>query len=98
MSLAGYSLAGWSPPEPASASPAEKLHLDRSAMPSKTHASSGRRGGEKGAIGGQQIRHQLARHLKRGSIGVSLLGGPVMQLAQLGMIHHANFRGLDQSE
>jgi hypothetical protein len=25
MSLAGYSLAGWSPPEPASASPAKKI-------------------------------------------------------------------------
>jgi hypothetical protein len=27
MSLAGYSLAGWSPPEPASASPAEKIEI-----------------------------------------------------------------------
>ena len=40
MSWAGYPLAGWSPPEPASASPAEKIvyTLDRFGMPEKTPA------------------------------------------------------------
>ena len=37
----------------------------------------------KGAVGGQQIGHQFARHLQGGAIGVSLLLGLVMDLAQL---------------
>src|ERR1700683_993722 len=96
MSLAGYSLTGWSPPEPVSASPAEKNHSDRSAMPPKTHPSSRHGSREKGAIGGQQIGYQFARHLQRGSIGMALLRGLVMNFAQLLVIHHADFRGLDQ--
>ncbi len=63
-------------------------------MPQKTRASSWHGGGEKGAIGGQQVRHQLTRHRQRGSILV--VSRLVVNLVQLVVIHHADFRGLDQ--
>jgi hypothetical protein len=65
-------------------------------MPQKTPASSGRRSGEEGSIGGQQIRHQLASHGQRSSIGVTFLRGLVMDRAQLLMILHADFGRFDE--
>lgn len=102
MSLAGYSLAGWSPPEPASDLPArkaEKSHLDRSACLKKTQASSDHAlpvPGQESTVDGQQIGHQFAGHRHRGPVGVSALGrGLGMNLLEPLIEHRGYFCRFD---
>ena len=102
MSLAGCSLAGWSPPEPASASPAKKtrftwidLHAGKNAPFSSGAARPGL--GQPGTVPGQQIGHQFAGHFQGGLLVVGAAGfGLVLHRFELLIAERSQLGGFDQ--